>query len=51
MCVSRGGGGGGRWWRGTEVDDNKYPYLMCYMQMPNISQIKYEVEGRKVVIT
>ena len=49
-CVSAGGGGcgdggGERSWMIANI------LPACCMQMPNISKIKYQVEGRKIVIT
>ena len=48
VCV-RGGGcgddGGERRWMIANI------LPACYMQMPSISNIKYKVEGRKIVIT
>ena len=52
VCGGSGGGGGG------DDDSWKRRWMMakknscaCDMQMPNISKINYELDGRKIVIT
>ena len=42
-----GDGVGGRRWMIAKY----FVPAACYVQMPNISKIVYEVEGRKIVIT